>query len=361
MKVGILTFHRAVNYGAVLQAWALQTFLINKGYDACIVDYRCRAIEGNYKLISINKLLKLSFISSIKYFLSRITHFRVILNRNQKFKAFISNRLHLVNMQKVHELDAVITGSDQVWNPFLTGGLDDYYFLNVDIFKDKIKIAYAVSSEPQYIDNDFLEKSSPYIQKIPNLSVRESNLKDKLNIQDAIVCVDPTFLLTYDEWKVIGENRVAEGDYIFVFEVVPSILTKRIARYLSKKYNLKIIFLSSGFKFLKRTTNLNFAIGPDEFVSLIRFARFVVTTSFHGIALSLLLRKQFVVAPTKHMNRQMALLKKFGLDVRIITDLDMLHHIQPIKYSTEIFDKLSETSKEFLISNLNYDKAFKIN
>ena len=52
MKVGILTFHRAINYGAVLQAWALKTFLQNKGYEACVIDYRCKAIENNYNFFS---------------------------------------------------------------------------------------------------------------------------------------------------------------------------------------------------------------------------------------------------------------------------------------------------------------------
>lgn len=357
MKIGILTFHRAVNYGAVLQAWALQTFLQNKGYDAGILDYRCKAIEENYKLLSKHKIFAGSLLSSVKYILSRIFHFSVILNRKKEFNEFINNRLNLLGLQEVKNLDVVITGSDQVWNPFLTGGINDYYFLNIEDFNDKNKIAYAVSGEIKYIDDSFVRQVAPIAAKIPNISVRESNLKQVLRIQNAKVCVDPIFLLTFEEWGAIGQRRIVEEDYIFLFEVVPSPLSKKITKLLARKMGLKVIFLNSGFKFLKRSSNLKTQVGPEDFVSLIRYASFVVTTSFHGMALSMLLRKQFVLSPTKNMNRQNSLLKEIRLENRVINSIDKLHHIKDITYTDNMFAQLSQSSKEFLISSLKHDKA----
>lgn len=357
MRIGILTFHRAVNYGAVLQAWALQTFLQNCGYEAGLLDYRCKAIEDNYKLFSKHRING-NLLASFKYVLSRLSHIKGILNRQRCFDEFITTKINLLNVQDVGNLDAIITGSDQVWNPFLTGGLDDFYFLNKECFEKKIKIAYAVSGESKYINASFVDKVAPLIGKIPHISVRESNLKDVLQIPNAKVCIDPTFLLSFDEWKNVGRERIVDYDYVFLFEVVPSPLSKKTAKLLSQKLGIKVIFLNSGFKFLKRNSNLKVAVGPDEFVSLIRYSKYVVTTSFHGMALSMLLRKQFVIAPTEHMNRQSSLLKQVGLENRIIRSVNMLQHIDDIKYNDDMFVQLSIASKEFLKSSLEYDKTF---
>lgn len=356
MRVGILTFHRAVNYGAVLQAWALQTFLQSRGYDASIIDYRCKPIENNYKLFSRQKLYKSSLLALIKYVLSHLYHYCGIMNRNKKFVFFIETRFNLKAVNCTNDLDAVITGSDQVWNPYLTGGLDNYYFLNMPEFADKRKIAYAVSGEKNYFSDNYVKQITPIIEKIHNISVRESNLKDVLKLKNISVCVDPTFLLTNKEWSCLGNERLIENDYIFLFEVVHSPISKLIAKELSTKYGIKVIYLNSGFKFLKRNTNIKMAVGPEEFVSLIRYARFVVTTSFHGMAISLLLRKQFFLAPTTHMNRQQSLLKQMGMEDRIIKNLREVSELSDIQYSDEIFVQFAKSSQNFLLSSLGYEK-----
>lgn len=356
MKVGILTFHRAINYGAVLQAWALKTFLQNKGYEACVIDYRCKAIENNYNIFSWHKTIKKGVVALIKKTLSNFYHCRRILNRRKKFEDFLQNRLNLRAVNDVETLDTVITGSDQVWNPYLTDGMDDYYFLNIPAFSNKKKIAYAVSGEKCYFSDTYVRQISPVIAKIHKVSVRESNLIEVLNLKDATVCVDPTFLLTEKEWSCLGKERVIEKDYIFLFEVVPSPIARVIANELSNKYNIEVVFLNSGFKFLRKSSNMKIPVGPEEFVSLIRHARFVVTTSFHGMAISLLFKKQFVLAPTKHMNRQRSLLKEIGLENRIVNNLGELKLLSDIQYSDEQFVKLSKSSKDFLLSSLSYDK-----
>lgn len=360
MKVGILTFHRAVNYGAVLQAWALQTFLKNNGYETYIVDYRCGAVENNYKLFSWQKIFHQSIIVSIKYILSRIYHYKSILKRKKVFNTFLSSKLNLISLSAVNDIDVLITGSDQVWNPYLTGGMDKYYFLDIPAFSDKKKIAYAVSGEKKFFSDDYVEKIKPAISHINNLSVREANLREVLNLNKAEVCVDPTFLLTNSEWENLGIKRIISSEYIFLFEVVPSPVSKKIAKALSEKYNIEIIYLYSGFKFLKKNTNINSAIGPEEFVSLIRYSHFVVTTSFHGMAMSILLRKQFVLAPTTHMNRQISLLRQIGLENRIVKSHQELELLKTIKYTDEMFVKMSSFSQDFLLSSLDYGKNINV-
>lgn len=356
MKVGILTFHRAINYGAVLQAWALQTFLRNKGYDTSVIDYRCKSIEDNYNIFSWNKITNNGFVAFLKKTLSNLYHSRGILNRRKMFEDFLLKQLNLITVNEVGTIDTVITGSDQVWNPYLTDGMDEYYFLNIPAFSNKKKIAYAVSGEKSYFSDSYVKQISPVIAKIDNVSVREANLKEVLNLNDASVCVDPTFLLTEKEWSCLGNQRIVKKDYIFLFEVVPSPIAKLIANELAGKYNLQVFFLNSGFKFLRENSNIKTPVGPEEFVSLIRYARFIVTTSFHGMAISLLLRKQFVLAPTKHMNRQRSLLKEIGLENRIVNNLGELNQLKDIQYSDEQFVQLAKSSQDFLLSSLNYDK-----
>lgn len=356
MKVGILTFHRAINYGAVLQAWALQTFLQSKGYETSIIDYRCKPIENNYKIFSLHKILNIPFLSSIKYLLSNLYHYYDILNRTKSFERFIKNYLNLKSVDEIKNLDAIITGSDQVWNPYLTEGMDNYYFLNIPELADKKKIAYAVSGEKNYFSDNYIKQITPAIAKIHDVSVRESNLKDVLKLKKVSVCVDPTFLLTNKEWSCIGNERLIEKNYIFLFEVVHSPMSKLIANKLSEKYSVQIVFLYSSFKFLKSNSNIKSPVGPEEFVSLIRHARFIVTTSFHGMVISMLLRKQFILAPTTHMNRQQSLLRQMGMENRIVKSLHELGKLEDIQYTDDMFVQFAKSSQNFLLSSLNYDK-----
>lgn len=141
-KIGILTFHRALNYGALLQAYSLQRVLVDNGYDAELIDYRCKFIESYYV-----PWWKKMFISP-KRFVAGIIFNGDILRRRGEFEKFTRTDI-AVSSDKYESLmdlsaiqnryDYFITGSDQVWSP-VCAGFDKAYFLDFVIDNSKKKI-----------------------------------------------------------------------------------------------------------------------------------------------------------------------------------------------------------------------------
>ena len=355
MKVGILTFHRAINYGASLQAWALQSYLIELGCECSIIDYRCALIEETYKPFSLVKFVKSSLPSKISYLLNHIVHFKNIGRRNDKFKEFWNSDLQLTPMEKLYELDAVICGSDQIWNPYLTGGLDSVYTLADNRFDNKIKIAYAVSGETtNLVKGNVVNDIRNKINDFSALSFREPDLVSLFQPYyngKIECCVDPTFLLEKSQWESFsGFDPLIKERYIFVYQVVSSEKCFSIAKRLAKEKGAKIVYLNSAFKIGQKEKNIPGVVGPREFVNLIRNAEYVVTTSFHGTALSIILQRQFIFVPTGRNNRQLHLLRSLNLDSRIASDNFALFDI--VDYNKVPLSKYISLSRNFLKDNL---------
>ena len=144
MKIGIMTFHRAINYGAVLQTYALQKYLNDSGYDAEVIDYRCDHMENFYKILSVkNKSIKqvirglLNFI----YVYKKKSRFYGFLDQNVKISSKIYDKSNIGESN--NEYDKFITGSDQVFN-YACSQFDKNYFLEFVKNYDK-KYSYAAS------------------------------------------------------------------------------------------------------------------------------------------------------------------------------------------------------------------------
>lgn len=356
MKIGILTFHRAVNYGALLQSWALQTFLKEIGYNSSIIDYKCQAIDESYKLFSWKKFFQCSMYSKLLYILNHISHWRGIKNRNEKFDEFRTTSLCLTRMEAVSEIDTVICGSDQIWNPYLTGGLDDIYTMADHRFSGKRKIAYAISGEPKYLSKkEVVTDILAQIKTFSAISFREPDLVEMFmpyyhgNIE---CCVDPTFLINKEQWDIFSSDEpIIKERYIFIYQVVYSKDCISLAKRIAKEKGLNIYFLNSSFKFGRREKNIQGQVGPKEFVNLIKNAEFIITTSFHGTALSIIMNKQFLFVPTGTNNRQIKLLKALNLEDRIAESVS--NHFQCIEYKNVPIKSYANSSREFLLRNLS--------
>ena len=216
-RIGILTFHTAINYGAVLQAYALQKYLNEQGYDCEVIDYQCKKINDNYKILKIKsknlKKIIISFLKAPLLFLQR-----------KKFKKFVINNIRLSN-QKYYPYnitssnkyyDCFITGSDQVWNLSLTNN-DMSYFLD---FATKKRISYAASNGTEEISEKDFKKVSNYLQKFSAISVREKGLQNSLmnKISISIIKVlDPVFLLDVESWNNLLPNFNCKEKYILAY------------------------------------------------------------------------------------------------------------------------------------------------
>lgn len=361
-KVGVITFHNAHNYGAVLQTYALQEKLKEMGYNTFIINYRNKQITRQYKPI---KYSRKNPIKSIKMLYSSFKNYSINKLRYDRFEKFINTKLNLTysynnikNLKKnFPKFDCYITGSDQVWNMQIAGGLSDAYTLN---FGDKKtnRISYAASIGNSNIE----EKNKPIyknkLSKINYISVREEDAKkelEKIVNKKIEVVLDPTLLLNDDEWdKQLDITNKIREKYILSYVVQENEEHKKIVNYLSKKTGLKVIHFNKETVYDNELKNA-YTSDPFEFISLIRNAEYIVTTSFHATAFSIIYNKKFFVVPHfRTSSRIINLLSKLEIKKRIYSSLEEFKNID-CSFETN-FEKVEEKLKIEKEKSINFLK-----
>lgn len=318
MKIGIVTFQKYNNYGAVLQCYGLQYVLKKLGHIPEFVDYKCDYIEKPYRLVNLKK-------KGIFNYIYGVIGYICYLPRKKKFSKFrekmtYSKRMTREEIQKVSlDYDAYITGSDQVWNHKLTNG-DTTYFLDFD--KEKKKYSYAASMGEVDLSTTDKESHKKLLSDFSGILVRETMcaeyVNDILGLQAETV-LDPTLLLDKEDWEAVCSTKKAKGDYILVYQLGISPRVVNYVRKLKKETGLRVEYVPFPLgSFLSAKCNV--AAGPQEWLSLIKNAKYVVTDSFHGIAFSVIFNKQFWVEVSGHHRNRRAedFLKLLGLEDRSI-------------------------------------------
>ena len=359
-KIGLLTFHCAHNYGAVLQAYALQEYIKSLGCDVEILDYRPNEITQSYRIIP-KLLIKSNSISSklktiIKYFILFIFQICIRIWRRRLFLRFMHNKYHLSSsmynyeFNKNYDYDLYIIGSDQVWNPTLTKGLNPIYFGDFDVSKFAKKVTYAASSS--YYDFTEIQKKEirKYLDNFYKLSVRENELSEYIESEfnkKAQVVLDPTLLVDIDVWNNIAIKPSRER-YLLTYIIGSEV--SDIAKQIAKERNLKIINISPIYKDVIRNKKV---FGPAEFVGLFKYAEYIVCSSFHGTVFSILYNKEFCsVGSGNHLDsRVKSLLHDLNLENRLIFNIKDKEKLQePIDYryvNTKLIE-LKKGSADFL-------------
>lgn len=362
MKIGILTFHCAHNYGAVLQAYALQEKIKELGHEVEIIDYRPNYIEIPYKIFSFKRLITKYPIILLKRIISEALTINKRILRHKSFSSFISNRLNLSEKVKKKKIpgnyDLYILGSDQIWNPMITKGFDNVFF---GFFKTKQtanKITYAASMA----DTGYLYSHTEYIKKaflnFNAISVREEILTKhfkKFTNKEIVNVLDPTLVVEKKIWDKIQSKPIFNHKYVLVYEVKADIKTLKVAQKIAKQINGEIIFLKA---FLDLNTNRNSkdTASPEEFLGWIKHANCVVTTSFHATAFSVVFEIPFYTIKLDDAlnNRSTAFLKSIGLEERIINDANHIVFSEiDYKNSIQKLNRLKENSLLFLKKNLS--------
>lgn len=294
-KIGILTFHRAPNYGAMLQTFALQTALEQLGALAEVVDYKmavCRLIINPIPIIKENSLF-----GFIRWWLNRFPKLQV----NRRFRNTCINTGVSYNRKSIrtacNEYKFFLVGSDQVWNPQNTEE-DDSIFL-LAFADDAKKYSYAASLGFNEFPEDKKEFILNNLRKFQSVSVREESgkellLKEKIT---ARVDMDPVFLLSSNTWRTWADPRPKQGGYILIYTVErPSEQSDlfRHARSLSREQGLPVIYLNAGWMTAKGMKKVRY-VSPQSFVNWFANATYIYTNSFHGTAFSIIFEKRFKV------------------------------------------------------------------
>lgn len=332
MKIGILTFHRAENFGAVLQCFALQHYLESLGAEVLIVDYRCQSIERAYEIWNPRILLeRFNIYYTMTSYLSRFKNFQDRRRRKRLFRDFRNIYLHQSSPYDAIlaplNVDALIVGSDQVWNTVITKGYDPIYFLDFPVLSGTRRYSYAASSELVSYNQMQKDKSriASALSTFDAISVREKQLAERLQpmlkFPIDTVC-DPTFLLDAASYKQLAKKPDLQG-YVLVYHMMETSEGVRLAEKLAVKENRTIVEIHANYGNHKDRCRHKYDLGPLEMLGYILNADTVITNSFHGLAFSLLFgKKVWVVCENGYNARLEGLLKTADIKGCLISSAD---------------------------------------
>lgn len=285
--IGILTFHRASNYGAVLQAYAMQQVLAACGRETQIVDYRCRAVEEGHRPWGL--LLRHRFPVALLRCL-------VAIRKDVVFGRFRRERLRLSAPVRREDLPACrdqyalfVAGSDQVWNDVFSG-MDPAYMLT--FAREEQRYSYACSFGLDKFPEGTGQVYRERLAGMQCISVREKGAADLIEQigYKARVDLDPTLLLSREKWETFMTPSPFREPYIFVYTVNPPVHLLEAARKLSDRTGAKILYLNNQYRDNRDIQRLRYKT-PEEYVGLIAGAEYVLTNSFHGTVFAILFRK----------------------------------------------------------------------
>lgn len=357
MKIAILTFHCALNYGAIMQTYGLQEYLKKIGHEVYVIDYRPEYLLKPYRIFNWRWSLTLSVKRNIFLFIRTILVSLIRLKRKKSFSQFTKKYINLCSLDFSNpesEFDAFIFGSDQIWNPLITNGFDNVYFGQFPAVKGKRLVVYAASAgNVEYIKSnkkDFISLLSSYTE----ISVREKSLADFICKQQegkqVEVVVDPVLLVGKSIYERIASKEKMQKNYVLVFLLSNDMIFKnrKIAEFIAKAKGLEIVELVSASESLK-TSRLIDTASPERFISLFRDASYVVTSSYHGTIFSILFEKDFTVVDSSASERMVNLLIALDLKERLAkNEEDVIFGKIDYRQTNEHIKKMRLASQNFL-------------
>lgn len=342
-KIGLITFHRPVNFGAALQSVALFKAIEMQGASCEIIDYISPSFEKAYRAF------KTAQIHSVKMLFWSLAQFPRESKKNRKFKKFVRNNTSLTKpLHTAEELKAVgttydsyITGSDQVWNLKCSGN-ETAYFL--DFVSGKPKNSYAASFGDINVDDDLKAQYNQLLGDFSAISVRETvgiDIVKNITGKDCVQTLDPTLLLNHEQWMDIVKSRkpLVNEPYLLVYfmaqsdEIKYEMLT--LARRIADEKNCRVVVIGGSLRKQKNGIYYVNAESPEDFITLFRDASFVVTNSFHGTAFSVNFGKDFysyVKPDLKVKGRVESLLDKLGIGERVFSYENQVSEIKSVDY-----------------------------
>lgn len=387
IKIGILThYHDTVNYGGALQAYALCKIIESFDCDCEQIDVDCFAECRNldYKPSAIKRILK-PFLPTLKK-IRRMKRHRELKAQSElrktwrkSFENFTLNCIPHTKQQYfsqniaeiVTEYDAFVVGSDQVWNPI-------WYFepFFLTFAPDSVpKIAYAASISQSCLSEKVKQKYSDHLKGFLAISVREENavsLLSDIAPNTVEYVLDPTLLLTKEQWDDITSERIIHQPYVLCYFLGNDSNMRAVAQDFARKRGMILVNIPHATA-LYHTADANFgdikqeAPSPNDFLSLIKNAEYIFTDSFHAMVFSVVFEKQFFVFERQNYasmsTRTESFMKLLRASERFCNSeegsiLSYIESLPDIDYSDsfENLAQMKEKSLEFLQNSLNTAK-----
>ncbi|MCD8284739.1 MAG: polysaccharide pyruvyl transferase family protein [Prevotellaceae bacterium] len=359
MKIGILTFHSANNYGAVLQCYALQETLKGMGHRVRLIDYRPNYFLPDFS-ITTHKILSLLHRNPFPSIRARLKYLSERSELKKYYKTFevFAKQLELPREEDtLDSYDAYIFGSDQIWNSYITYGLDPYYFGYLPFEKGNRKyVTYAASMGDVNIDDALAEHFRKALANFDAVSVREEELRvalQPLTDKEIKTALDPTLLADPKIWERIIKKPGIREKYVFVYQVRIDKDTLRIAKKIAK--DIGGIVIDSRIRCKIFGSRQYRCYSPMDFLGWIKYASCVVTTSFHGTAFSVVFRKPFYSVSVGYGDlRLRSFLDNMGLQDRFIPKTSA-PAFSPVDYShaSQRLALMRQLSMDFLEDSLS--------
>ena len=349
MKIGIVTYHRTLNYGAVMQSLATRFVLQDKGHEVYYVDYWPNYHKEMYALFSISRFLKQSWRQKAKQLVLLLLYYKSKKNRIDNFGRFFETHIYPYCRPIDDSFDVVIYGSDQIWRKQKALGTYNPFYFGKNNIKTKHHISYAASMGILPNNNEDKAKVKELISNIEKISVREDDLQQLLNslgFADVVLSLDPTLLLTSKEWdKHLPTEKYTGERYILMYLLDSNPFDIKAVKEFARNMGLKLIVLQGYAN--SRETQLNItSAGPYEFVRLIKNADYVFSASFHGLAFAIIYEKQVFASFLTNAGRAESLLVQLGMQDRLLSPKSPIPEIiRPINYE-EVRDKIIKLSSE---------------
>lgn len=353
MKIGILTYHRTLNYGACLQAVATRVALEKMGHDVYYVDYWPEYHQGKYKTFSWTKFCSLGMRAKFKYLYDTVRFYKFRQSRNDNFQSFLDKYIIPYCRPTNDEYDVLVYGSDQIWRKQKELQAYNPVYFGKNDFNTKLHIAYSASMGILPSNEKDRSEILELVSHLDKIAVRENDLKrllTDLGYKDVFLSIDPTLLLDSTDWdNVIPPMPSSNKKYVLVYGIGKSCFDmSEVKKYADSKGC--IVKVLSGTATAADTETLITTADPSVFLNLIRNAECVFTSSFHGLAFSLIYGKEFYASYRNNSNRAETILSNVGLQERLIppfSKIPNVNHIDIEKLKVNI-KALAKESKTYL-------------
>lgn len=382
-KIGIITIDKVNNYGAELQAFALQKKLELSGFQSEIIDYlyyknwRFKDTKASRPFVPLDTKGKITYWIKYRLLNFILEEILAILNGNIRRRMTRFNDFHRQNtrfsktyysMPQLYKdklnYDVFIVGSDQVWNPMSSFSIEPYFLTFAP--KNARKVSYASSFGVSAIPANLKDRFRKLLDNLDYISVRELSgvtLVKELSNKKADLVLDPTLLLNKTDWsKIMSPYPNMSQKYILIYQLSDSDAIVKLALRISKQYNLKV------YRICKRAyanthnegiINITDA-GPAEFLSLIYNATYMITNSFHGTAFSINFNIPFysiISAKKKNNSRLESLLNITELSSRLLRDdipIESINISDQVDYTiaNEQLNLYRKESEEYLLDSI---------
>jgi len=362
MKIDVITFHNVNNYGSVLQTYATQEKLREFGRVE-IIDY-CRFDQIDYhtqmqRALENKKWNKIPFLRGVYKLIKAPSY----IKQSSVFGGFINKYIGLSEKRYINyrelkndppKADVYCVGSDQMWNSDYNEGIELAFYLAF-VPANKMKMSFATSIGMMEFNDAEGTEVSKLLQEFQHISVREdcavSALK-KIGMRNVQLVLDPTLMLTRDEWRKLSTESFLSGKYVLMYQLNPNKEMDRFAQRLAKEKNMKLIRIGLMYDHVAKVGRTVVLPEVTQFVSLIDKAEYVVTDSFHGTAFCINFNKEFYVFnPPRFSSRINSILSLTNLTGRVInTCPEVLDTKRRIDYSSvnQIINHERSVSNKFL-------------